>query len=430
MMRRHAMIEAVRRDGVVFERLDRRCLLSGADPGGGDPGGGDPVTLAQGSQLSLSIGDQMVVAGLNREGHLVVFRRDAPVPVRGISHFLNSWDFATLLTEPVEALATVELAGDGEGIIATTADRVLLYSFDFNDGWTGEVLTERSEERLVRGLSSYEGLDGRVGVVGVNAASDLVLLEQGADGWSFSNVSAAVVEAGGVRPRTDGDPTVYVARWGAVHITTAHADGLETVWRSSATDDRWQVTDMARLVPEASGLSDLSAFVTPWGGLHVAGVLSDGSVGVLWWTPQLEDGRWRFSDLTAETGGDRFRAGQLTTYVTGWGGLNIAGVDEGGALSAYWWTPRGGGWVSERVDVASGVGGRPETAPVFGLEGAFDGRLVPIDGLFSTRMQMVGVDSKGDLILFRWARSGSVWLFENVIATLRAEADCFGARQC
>ena len=97
-----------------------------------------------------------------------------------------------------------------------------------------------------------------------------------------------------------------------------------------------------------TGVSHLSVYLTSWGGINIVG---GADLGVYWWAPAL-GGEWRFNELTdAATGGPALIAETVTSYVTPWGGLNVAGLDQAGRLWVYWWSPTVA-WVAETIDAA------------------------------------------------------------------------------
>ncbi|MCA9298180.1 MAG: hypothetical protein KDA28_03890, partial [Phycisphaerales bacterium] len=89
-----------------------------------------------------------------------------------------------------------------------------------------------------------------------------------------------------------------------------------------------------------------------WDGLNLAGLNDSGEVVVYWWAPGLND--WQTINMTESFEGPTFN-GQLDAYVTPWGGLNIAGRTDDGDLVTYWWAPGMTEWeVANISDAASG----------------------------------------------------------------------------
>jgi len=75
-----------------------------------------------------------------------------------------------------------------------------------------------------------------------------------------------------------------------------------------------------------------------------------------------ETAKWRNDDLTSITGGPRLKAESITAYVTPWGALNVAGVDDSGETQVYWWTPGMTKWIASPHSNAS-AGARNCAAP-------------------------------------------------------------------
>lgn len=148
----------------------------------------------------------------------------------------------------------------------------------------------------------------------------------------------------------------------------------------------------------------VTPYLTPWGGINLAGTDSEGRVLVTWWVPEL-GGEWRNADLTDQTGGPQLEAGSTTSYVTSWGGLNVIGRDAESKLVVYWWSPSVMEEFGEdkwQITVLSDfIEGAPK--PTGELAGASTGDNISI---------AAGVDG-GNIGRYHWAIGGE-WAFEDV----------------
>lgn len=96
----------------------------------------------------------------------------------------------------------------------------------------------------------------------------------------------------------------------------------------------------------------LSAFVTPWGGMNVAGLNGSGETLAYWWAPGMA--RWQVANLTNASGGPAFAAGVTGTSSTD-GGINILGVDADDHLVLFRFSLSTLDWSSIDVTLASGA---------------------------------------------------------------------------
>ncbi|MCA9299524.1 MAG: hypothetical protein KDA28_10685, partial [Phycisphaerales bacterium] len=87
----------------------------------------------------------------------------------------------------------------------------------------------------------------------------------------------------------------------------------------------------------------LTAYVTPWGGINLVGMDARGEVVVTWWVPQFDD-EWQQHNLSRTLDHPGMVGDSLASYVTPWGGTNVAGIDEDGDLVVYWWSPASVDW--------------------------------------------------------------------------------------
>lgn len=276
---------------------------------------------------------------------------------------------------------------------------VILYSEPANGDWTFRDLT--GEIAGAEGIAPGAGVrvmiapDGLATLTGLNSEGELVRYTQtGASAaagfvWEFSNVEEDdLAPAGEETPGFVGDLVSFATPWGALNVAGLDGAGrIQSVWWAPGRS-RWTVTDLTEASGAAPLAGDLTVYLTPWNGINLAGLDSAGRLQVTWWVPEFR-GAWARTDLTAETDGPLFTPGSVTSFVSGWGGLNVAGIEEEtGEVKAYWWTPERTaiGWavtsLSEEIPAGSarivgdeleGATGADGSLNVFGYDGAGEG---------------------------------------------------------
>lgn len=207
-------------------------------------------------------------------------------------------------------------------------------------------------------------------------------------------------------PGVTGDLTTYQPKWGSIHIGGVDAKGnAVNYWFTGGLPD-WQFANLTRRINGPVLVGGLTSYVTSWNGLNLAGVNSNGDVIVYWWSPALGDGNWTFLNMTR-----RFDlpalVGQIDAFVSAGGGLNIVGVDPSGHLQQYWWkpglSPEPNRWrVRDLTTESSGPTLRP------GAQG-----FVSADG----NIYVFATTADDELISTRYRPSSNSWLSTNVTQT-------------
>jgi len=152
--------------------------------------------------------------------------------------------------------------------------------------------------------------------------------------WSAVNLTALINA-----PGLTGDLTSYQPSWGAIHLAGLDARGHAiNYWivPGSAETPTWQFSDLTELFDGPLLVGNLTGYVAGWDGLNLAGINAQNELIVYWWAPGLVD--WQTINMTTTFEGPKL-FGQLDAYVTPWGGLNVAGVDAEGDTFTYWWAP-------------------------------------------------------------------------------------------
>ncbi|MBK7405220.1 MAG: hypothetical protein IPJ41_11450 [Phycisphaerales bacterium] len=115
------------------------------------------------------------------------------------------------------------------------------------------------------------------------------------------------------------------------------------------------------------------------------------------------------ANITQIAGGPKLVGPSITSFVTPWGGLNIAGLNSAGDMIAFWWSPalpkQGKSW--QVADLTASI---PDTDPK------------PADQLQSQantthrgEMNILGSDrTTGDLIRLYFRVDANKWQVQNV----------------
>ncbi|MEL7473884.1 MAG: hypothetical protein AAGK04_11260, partial [Planctomycetota bacterium] len=214
--------------------------------------------------------------------------------------------------------------------------------------------------------------------------------------WTSTNLTA-LIDAPGVA----GDLTVYQPSWGSIHIAGLDARGHAVNYWWSPGSNQWSHDDLKELIGGETLNSGLTGYVAPWDGLNLAGLNDRGEVIVYWWAPGLDS--WQQINMTTVFDGPTF-SGKLDAYVTSWGGMNIAGLDDSGNVVTYWWAPNlqedPNRW---RVAVLSDFSGADPvergTATALSADGGINA---------------FAIDADGSLIMQRWTPTTRAWTVTDV----------------
>jgi hypothetical protein len=280
--------------------------------------------------------------------------------------------------------------------VGMTDQGVVLYSEPDQGDWTYRNLSDETlGESITDGLQFMIAPDGIVHVTGLNADGELVRYYQtgaaasdGSFDWAFVNIdSHDLAPQGQHTPAFVGALTAYATSWNGLNVAGLDAEGrIWSVWWAPGLE-RWTVTDLSAASGAGPVVGNLAVYLTPWNGINLAGLDDNGHLQVTWWVPQFE-GDWARNDLTAETNGPTFVIGSVTSYVSSWGGLNVAGMDaDSGEIKVYWWVPEHTeiGWLVTSISQS-----------------------VPIDAPVITDFDIRGIAAPdGSLNVFGYAEDGS-----------------------
>lgn len=293
--------------------------------------------------------------------------------------------------------------------VATAASLYVLTPGD-NDAWSVENISIAvpGARAIASGMNAFTTIDGRIGLAGIDTQGDLVLyLQEATDAgleWTFENLSQDhLAPRGQETPDFQGPLISYVTSWNALHIAGLDSDGnIRAAWWAPGMPS-WR-TDNLSAVTNAPALGGgLTAFITEWGAVNLAGVSESGELTVTWWLPTF-GADWRTSNLTGGIEGPLLMPTGASSFVTSWGALNIVGQRADGELAVYWWAPGVSDWqVSSLSTVIPGA--RAPAGSVSGVTGS------------GGSVMLLGSDENGDVLRFSWTPGGE-WAFEDLTPSL------------
>jgi len=168
--------------------------------------------------------------------------------------------------------------------------------------------------------------------------------------WTVQDLTASINA-----PGLTGDLTHYIPSWGTIQIAGLDARGhAVNYFYQPGVSTAWQFSDLTVAFNGPIMKRGLTGYVAPWDGINFAGLNEAGEVIVYWWSLELLQTGWQTLNMTTLFNGPTF-VNQLDAYVTPWGGLNIAGRTSAGELYTYWWAPGLGPWNVTSITQAAGA---------------------------------------------------------------------------
>ncbi len=376
----------------------------GGGTGGGDTGGGDstppaPDEAKSGAVInaSTSANDTLTVSTINELGLPVILRQENG----------GAWTITNLgtMTGGATLQSSVVTWSDGrDGLsyasVATSAG-LLVFKRAAGGTWSVTNLTSSiAGAAAVNGsLTQFTSVDGVVFLAGTTASHELVFYSQSTLGsWTFRNVSVSdLTPQGQATPVFAGELVSFVTSWNALNIAGLDQNGhIRAVWIAAGMT-LWREDDLSLLTGAPALSGGLTPFLTSWGAINLAGVDGSGDLLATWWVP---GGEWQTSNLTALFGGPKLVGATISSFVTPWGAMNIAGVDAAGKLSVYWWAPGMTDWaIATLSDQVAGA-----IAPAGPIRGATSD---------AAAISLLGASSTGAILRYTW-RPGDVWKMENL----------------
>ncbi|MBL8963808.1 MAG: right-handed parallel beta-helix repeat-containing protein [Phycisphaeraceae bacterium] len=301
---------------------------------------------------------------------------------------------------------------------AMTAEGLGLFTNTSGANWTFRNLgTEVTGAPLITSnLTVFTATDQTVNIAGVADGGDLIRFFQtgsggpGAYGWSFFNHGDDLRSQGLTAPVFAGRITSFVTPWNALNVVGLDAAGqIQAIWwhQSLQTQGRWTTNNLSAETGAPALTGGLTVWLTSWNAINIAGTDNDGKLSATWWVPGFNEERWNNSNLTDIIGGPILQADSMTSWVTPWGAMNIAGRESNGTMSAYWWVPgfNNDQWqVARFADVVPGAS--ITSGPVTGLTAQ--------GGSFS--MSILSTSPGGEVVRLWWSPETNAWAEENLTA--------------
>lgn len=301
------------------------------------------------------------------------------------------------------------------------AGQVLLYRAGDNGTWTVRNLTTElgtgSTVRIARELNVMIGADNVVHLIGLSETGAMMRYYQTGSvlsgtnppefEWRFSNLEVDELDPQGLNtPAFVGDLVPYATRWGGLNVAGIDNQGkIWSVWWAPGLA-HWSVSNLSEITGAPSVVGGLTVYLTSWDGINIAGIDLAGDIRVTWWVPAFA-GDWEVSNLNELTpGAVKLASNSVSSYVTSWGGLNIAGIDVAtGDTVVFWWVPRevDTGWLVSSITEAL-----PANSPelVRNLQG--------ISGSDSS-LNLFGYAQNGDFLRYFWEPGqGGAWTAQDL----------------
>lgn len=269
---------------------------------------------------------------------------------------------------------------------ATSASGLVLYSEIENGTWTFRLLASdlTNGPAITSSLAFLVTPSGQVNLFGLNASGDVIRYWQngttnasGAFLYSASNLSASQLDPRGLpTPSYTGGLEAYTTPWGGLNVAGLDSNGkIWTVWWAPG-QTRWFVSNLSAIAKTATLSGDLTAFVSPWNGINIVGVNAAGQLVSTWWSPG-SGGTWKKDNFTSSTLGPTVSNATLAGfYIDASQGLNVVALDATtGDVILYWWnvSRTGLGWTFTNLTTATGATGTARiTGSLLGLN-ASDG---------------------------------------------------------
>lgn len=301
---------------------------------------------------------------------------------------------------------------DGRSYAAIASSNGLLLFTNNGGSWTKRNLTQELAARNITSeLTAFVDQQLNVYIAGLDARNDLVIYQQlrlqdNANNFEFEfrNLAEQDLRPRGLEmPRFTGELISFVTSWNAINIVGLDDNGdIRAVWVAPSLNG-WTTSNLSNITGAPALSGGLTAYLTSWNGINIGGIDDSGDLVVTWWVPSF-GGHWRQSNLTNLFDGPSLSATSVSSYVTPWGGLNVAGMSaDGSGLEVYWWAPGLDNWRTTRLS------NLVDEAPI---------PAGPITGVTSDqlgRTSLAGVTAEGDVVRYFW-QPGDAWDAENISA--------------
>jgi uncharacterized protein YkwD len=359
---------------------------------------------------------RMSVATINEDGDPVVFQRETRYGQWNLID-LRSRTGSPAITGAMETWVDPQ---DGLTYAAGLASTgLILYRQAADGSWSYRNLNTElpSAGFIVDQLEVMISPTGQVNLTGLDDGGDLIrfyqngtLNGQGEYGWNATDLGEHLRDRGQAMPAFEGELVSYSTSWGALNVVGLDAGGaIWTVWWAPGQPG-WNANDLSTLYGAEPIVGGLTVFLTSWKGMNIAGIDSAGHLQVTWWVPSFKGKGWAHNDLTADFDGPLLEPSSVSSFVSSWDGMNVAGLDQTtGEVQVYWWSParKGIGWglssLTSAVDPS-------QLLPVRSLRG-----LAAPTNIGS--LNVFGVDESDHLVRYYWEPGfRGYWLAQDLTA--------------
>ncbi len=370
---------------------------------------GGKFSSAPGELLGASAGatGSINVTTVNTLGNPVVLQQQA-----GVTTWTGS-DLQAKTGSPAvvgEVVSWVDPKDGRNYAAARTTAGLGLFTNTSGSAWTFRNLTsEIAGATLISGeLTVFTATDGIVSLAGVAANGDLIQYFQsggaaGAYSWSAVNRADDLRSQGLTMPLFAGRITSFVTSWNALNVVGLDAGGqIQAVWWHQSLGAKWTTNNLSAQTGAPVLGGGLTVWLTAWNAINIGGTDADGKLSVTWWIADYNENRWQTTNMTDLIGGPTLQSDSVSSFVTPWGAMNIAGREPDGTVSVYWWEPVGNQWQIARISDAI-PNSTALTGPIVGLT---------TNGTFT--INLISTSDAGDVIRYWWSVSTNVWAEQNM----------------
>jgi hypothetical protein len=372
----------------------------------------DPNTAAEGERVSIATDATglTTVATRNDAGQLIVMQQQGANGQWQLIDLSGVAGIGTILGEPQAFVDPTDANSGGHGtyVAVTTSAGVLLV---WNEGgtWMSRNITNEVSGASITGdLITFATIDGRQVLAGFSAGGDLVINFQNATTgageatWQATNLYERLRNQSESTPAYASALTAYVTSWNGLNIAGLDENGsIWTVWTGGGLDE-WHSTNISVITGAPALVGNLAAYTTGWGGINLAGIDTNGDLTVSWWVPQFV-GNWVNTNLSDQFGGPALQGESMTAYVTPWSALNITGLNADGDVVQYWWVPPPH---PDQWNITNLTVGQSMDLPRFA--GRLTGLATP-----DARLNVVGQSEDGHILRVWWSPT-TTWVLEDL----------------
>lgn len=302
-----------------------------------------------------------------------------------------------------------DASGRTKAAAISSTSGVLLFTRAADGTWSVQELTPNvaGSVDITSQLEVMQDVNGTTYILGITGAGDIVsyINASGSSTWTFKNITQEdLVPNAQTIPSFVGNLVSYDTGWGGLNLAGLDASGdVWSVWFAPGLT-HWNTSNLSQTTGTGIKFAGgLTVYLTPWLGINIAGVDTTGNISAVWWVPSF-GGNWSISDLTSLFSGPKLNANSVTSYTTSWGGLNIVGFDaNSGEVKVYWWAPGLTDWNITSLSQTVGSDAADPTSKLQGIAGT-DGSI-----------NVMGFSGTGKLINYFWKPDfGGKWYADNV----------------